>query len=93
MNNNIYIFGGLCEFSKTETVFKLDTFTDEWITLAHMPFPACNHSAQLLGDLVYILGIGSRGEVLQFTPASGIFKFVAPTLENRTGCVSFVLDN
>jgi hypothetical protein len=73
-----------------DSVFKYDTLTDEWSTLAPMPQASSDHSASVLNDLVYIVGAEGGSEVLRFDPASDTWSTLAPTLHNRGQCSSFV---
>jgi hypothetical protein len=87
----IYIFGGYDEdLDKRDPVFKYDTVTNEWSTLAPMPIASAYHSASVLDGLVYIVGVDGK-KVLRFDPASGAWSTLAPTSHVRTSSAPFVL--
>jgi hypothetical protein len=96
VGNNIYVIGG-CEvedFSSSEqqSVFKYDTETNEWSTLAPMPDKAHGHCAIELNGLVYIVGAGGSGKkLLRFDPASGVWSNLAKLLQGHYHGGSFAL--
>jgi hypothetical protein len=78
VGTHIYVFGN------SESVFKYDTVAKEWSILAPMPCASLNHSAAVVGDLVYIVGAGySECEVLRFDLKSKKWDAVATTLLER----------
>jgi hypothetical protein len=91
-----YVFGG-CNVrndmsSEQQSLFKYDTETDEWSTLAPMPEKEHGHSAIELNGLIYIVGAGDNGyKLLCFDPASGVWSSLARLLQERYHGASFVL--
>jgi hypothetical protein len=81
----IYLFAGRDEDDEPQdSVFKYDTVTNEWCTLAPMPnisLDSMSLNASTVGDLIYVVGVGrAYKEVLCFDPASGVWSVSAPTL-------------
>jgi kelch-like protein 10 len=93
IGSEIYIFGGHDgRVSAQASVFKLDTVTDKWNTVAPMPCASYYHSVSVLDGLVYIVGAGaSSREVLCFDPVLNGWNSLAPTLGSRKGCAAFVV--
>jgi hypothetical protein len=96
VGDNIFVIGG-CEVenftvSEQQSVFKYDTKTDEWSTLAPMPDKVHGHSAIEVNGLVYIVGAGGNGmKLLRFDPASGVWSVLAELLQPHYHGGSFVL--
>jgi hypothetical protein len=90
VGSDIYFLGGEGGGEEQASVFKYDTVVDEWSTLAPMPRACSDHSANVLGGLVYIVGAGANYcGVLRFDPASGVWSTLADTLMRRLFCASF----
>jgi N-acetylneuraminic acid mutarotase len=92
IGSDIYVFGGFRNGFQT-SVFKYDTMTDTWSTLAPMPQPCANHSVSVLdGDQVYIVGVGYDGKgVLHFDTVSGVWSTLGATLNRKDDSATFVL--
>jgi hypothetical protein len=55
------------------SVFKYDTLTNIWSTLAPMPERSASHCAIVLGRTVYLVGAGiANNELYEFDPALGV---------------------
>jgi hypothetical protein len=62
VERDIYMFGGYSDGMEPQaSVFKFDTKTNEWSTLAPMPSACGFHSASVLNGVVYIVGAGDNG--------------------------------
>jgi hypothetical protein len=90
----IYVFGG--RFSSLEyqtSVFKFDTETNTWSTLAPMPLLCARHSVSVLdGYMVYIIGAGNDGKgVLRFDTVSGVWSTLGPTSNIIPSSATFVV--
>jgi kelch-like protein 10 len=93
IGSEIYIFGGHDgRVSAQASVFKLETVTDEWNTVAPMPCTFSYHSVSVLDGLVYIVGAGaSSREVLCFDRVLNGWNSLAPILGSRKTCATFVV--
>jgi N-acetylneuraminic acid mutarotase len=93
IGRDIYVFGGSIRFEDQAFVFKYDTVTDTWSTLAPMPLRCSSHSVSVLdGDQVYVVGAGRDGEdVLHFDTVSGVWSTLGATLNRKDGSATFVL--
>jgi N-acetylneuraminic acid mutarotase len=70
IENDIYVFKSV--YGGASSVFKYDTVTDAWTTLAPMPqaVGSAYHSVSVLNGLVYIVGAGEEFcDVFQSDPA------------------------
>jgi predicted metal-binding protein len=77
--------------SEQQSLFKYDTETDGWSTLAPMPENEHGISAIELDGLIYIVGAGGGYKLLRFDPASGVWSSLSELLQDRYHCASFVL--
>jgi hypothetical protein len=93
IGSDIYVFGGIDDNSvRYASVFKYDTLTDEWSTLAPMPQPSSFHTASVLDGSVFIVGAGDNHcGVWRFDPTSGVWSTLAPTMNDRDYGASFAL--
>jgi hypothetical protein len=93
IGSDIYVFGGRFRLEDQTSVFKYDTVTDTWSTLAPMPLPCADHSVSVLDcDQVYIVGAGRNGKgVLRFETVSGVWSTLGATLNRKDGSATFML--
>jgi N-acetylneuraminic acid mutarotase len=83
IGSDIYVFGGLTNASENtgfahESVFKYETETDEWSTLAPMPLGDHGMSAIDLDGLIYIGGVGyTVRDFMSYDPVSGVWSNLA----------------
>jgi hypothetical protein len=83
VGSDIYVFGGLTNASERtgrghESVFKYDTETDTWSTLAPMPVSDYGMSAIALGGLIYIGGVGDTFcGFMSYDPVTGVWSNLA----------------
>jgi hypothetical protein len=83
VGSDIYVFGGLTNASEQcgrahDSVFKYDTETDKWSTLAPMPVSDHGMSAIALGGLLYIGGVGDTVcEFMSYDPVTGVWSNLA----------------
>jgi hypothetical protein len=94
VGSDIYLFGGRNESmvrGDQASVFKYDTVTNSWSTVAPMPCESSYHSASILVGFVYIVGAGADSrEVLRFDTMSGAWSTLASTLGSLLFGASFV---
>jgi hypothetical protein len=100
MGSDIYIFGGHdddhIDEEPQDAVFKYDTETNTWSTLAPMPSSCAGNNASVLDGLIYVAGFGDNvDEVRSFDPVTDAWSTLAPTLPNSRGIFgrTFVLDS
>jgi hypothetical protein len=89
--SDMYVFGGAGGDNSGTSVFKFDTAANQWSTLNPMPMRSERRSATMLDGLAYIVGAGDGTEVMRLYPTSDTWVVLAPTLHNRRGGASFVL--
>jgi hypothetical protein len=83
VGSDMYVFGGLTNASERtgrarESVFKYETETDEWSTLAPMPLGDHGFSAIYLDGLIYIGGVGDTvREFMSYDPVSEVWSNLA----------------
>jgi hypothetical protein len=73
-----------------DSVFKYDTMTNTWSTVAPMLFSGHGLSASVLCEMIYIVGDGSC-DVRRLEPVSGAWSVLAPMSRVRHFSTSFVL--
>jgi hypothetical protein len=95
VGDDVYVIGGCLEddpSTEQQTLFKYDTETDEWSTLAPMPESEHGHNAMEVNRAFYIVGAGEMGrDLLRFDPASGVWSVLAQLLQLRYHGGSFLL--
>jgi N-acetylneuraminic acid mutarotase len=92
LGNDIYVFGGIgLDEEDHASVFKYETMTNAWSTLAPMPFNGPGLSSSVLGEMIYIVGGASR-DLRRFEPVSGTWSVLAPMSKVRHFSTSFVLN-
>jgi hypothetical protein len=101
IGSDIFVLGGILSITDGDSqasasVYKLDTVSNEWSTMAPMPLGCAGHSASVLGGIIYIVGVGAVGAtrtgVVRFDPANNAWSTLTPTLTDKYGGCSFVLD-
>jgi N-acetylneuraminic acid mutarotase len=93
VGSDIYVFGGKSNTGRYQgSVFKYDTKTDTWSTLAPMLSVASGHSTLELGGMIYTVGLGeSKRGLMRYDPASGVWSILAQLRHSCQNGTSFVL--
>jgi kelch-like protein 8 len=90
----IFVFGGAEDEGSLDSVFKYDTETNIWTTLAPMPRAGSGHSASLVNGIIYIVGFLEMNddsyEILSFDPGSEAWSTLGPTAHSYWLGSSFV---
>jgi hypothetical protein len=75
-----------------DVIFKYDTVTDVWSTLAPMAQASVGCCASMIGGLAYIVGSGEDVfcEVMRYDPLSQTFEALAHNTDERFYCNTFV---